>query len=206
MLKIYLFFSLFILSSCVVSSIHRPGIQIKSKGVLRNLDDSIDVISVVSFSASFERNVHWKRFNIMHEYEKDVVFKLNTFLKEYLLEKKLRFRMRNIDSSMITLPDSMLKHIDSGQSISNISRYLFSGKGEAKKILIVRFQCNNESHGGYSTLGPVGELYTRYQITSHALLIDSLNVLYLRSNLADLPFVENFFYRRAISRVLNEAF
>ena len=206
MIKYSIILTCIFYSSCYVSAFNRPGVQIATKGVLRNISDTLKILPIISFSRSFEDNVHWKRFGVKHDVEKKDSSKLSDFLIEYLNNKKAHFDFMSFDTSIFILLDKVIYNHNAGNEFLPDSINTIFAKQKQNKILIMRFNFNVEEHLGYSTLGPAGQTYLSYEITSHALLIENLKVLYLRSNLAALSYVEDFFYKRAISRVLDDAF
>lgn len=208
-LRLLILFSIFILLnySCgTVSSIHRPGLQKNTKGILNNLnEDTLHVSFANSFSYSFEDRRRRIWYGAENEFEQKVSQKIYYHVNEYLKEKKINFVIDTLSADSVQLVTKIIENIDS--NIANTPKaieYKFKSN-----YLLLYFNFNVENHLGYSTLGPAGQTYRRNEITSHALYFDNWQLSYKRGNFAsvsNLSFVEHKLYSRSVSRVLKDAF
>jgi len=203
-IQIQLVILVLILSSCAISAINRPGRQIITKGFLKNLTDTVKVVTVFSYSHSFAdyrrsksrvADNQWKIFDSIK-----FVKELHTFLDK-----------RNFNFQLVINPvnysfvDSILDIIHPSSDF-DLSHQLSNNIQDSNTVLIIYARFNINSAIDHSILGPIGETTFQDQITSHSMLIKNRTLVYHQSNFINTLFKGNRFYRRSIYKVLNDAF
>jgi len=208
-MKIQTAFLLLFLNACTVSSIHRPGLyrpwqQIVTKGVLNDFTDTLKVITVFSYSESFEKRRFYKSLvaNTQHRRSDSIRFLIE--LDTFLSKRKMYYQfVKNKDNFNFVYP--ILDRI-SPNSDTSLSYQLSKNINDSNTLLIIyaRFNINQRlDRGGSATFGSTSPVE---QIISHAIITKNGTLLYHRSNYTWSIFPGNKFHRKSITKVLDDAF
>lgn len=204
-MKIQTAFLLLFLNACTVSSIHRPLLyrpwhQIVTKGVLNDFTDTLKVITVFSYSESFENRRYYKSLvaNTQHRRSDSIRFLIE--LDTFLSKRKMYYQfVKNKDNFNFVYP--ILDRI-SPNSDTSLSYQLSKNINDSNTLLIIyaRFNINQLLDLSRSVTSPVE------QITSHAIITKNGTLLYHRTNYIRSIFPGNKFHRKSITKVLDDAF
>jgi len=199
---------LILFSSCTISQIQRPGPQIVKKAILSTLTDTVKVITVFSYSNSSNYRRYFKS-RIAENQGKVLdstkfVKELNTFLFKHILHYRLLMNPVNFDF-VDSIFDDGTTYNDADNYI-DLSYELSKNLKDISAILIIHVRFNVDYNSiSISTLGVSGKPDDRRQIISHAILMNKGALLYQRSNVISSVFHGKIFYKKSISRVLNDA-
>ena len=204
-MKIQTVFLLLFLNACTRSSIHIPGLrrpwhQIVTKGVLNNFTDTLKVITVFSYSESFENRRFYKSLvaNTQHWRSDSIRFLIE--LDTFLSKRKMYYQfVKNKDNFNFVYP--ILDRI-SPNSDTSLSYQLSKNINDSNTLLIIyaRFNINHIIDRDFGSTTPVE------QIISHAIITKNGTLLYHRTNYIRAIFPGNKFHRKSITKVLDDAF
>ena len=208
-MKIQTVFLLLFLNACTRSSIHIPGLrrpwhQIVTKGVLNNFTDTLKVITVFSYSESFENRRFYKSLvaNTQHWRSDSIRFLIE--LDTFLSKRKMYYQfVKNKDNFNFVYP--ILDRI-SPNSDTSLSYQLSKNINDSNTLLIIyaRFNINQRlDRGGSATFGSTSPVE---QIISHAIITKNGTLLYHRTNYIRAIFHSNKLHRKSIPKLLDDAF